>query len=112
MKIYTGNLGYDLTEDELKSAFESYGEVESAKIIVDRDTGRSKGFGFVEMPNNDQAVAAIDGLNGTELGGRTITVNESRPKPPRNNDRRGGRPSSGGDRRRSGYGSGGSRNRY
>jgi len=101
MNIYVGNLGYDTTEDELKASFETYGEVESARIIVDRDTGRSKGFGFVEMPDNDQAVAAIDGLNGTELGGRTVTVNESRPKP-----KFGG---GGGDRRRGG---GGGRNRY
>ncbi len=103
MNIYVGNLGYEQTEDELKVAFEAFGEVESARIITDRDTGRSKGFGFVEMLDNDQAVAAIDGLNGTDFGGRTITVNESRPRPPRGDHRGGG----GGGRR-----GGGGRNRY
>ncbi len=89
MNIFVGGLSYQLTEDELKTAFESYGEVESAKIIEDRDTGRSKGFGFVEMPEKEEALKAIEGLNGTELGGKTITVNEARPKP-RRNDHRGG----------------------
>lgn len=104
MNIYVGNLAYDFTDDELKTAFETYGEVESARVITDRDTGRSKGFGFVEMAEQDQAVAAIDGLNGTELNGRTITVNEARPRPQRD-DRRGG---GGGGRR----GGGGGRGRY
>ena len=104
MNIYVGNLAYDQTDDELKTAFEAYGEVDSARVITDRDTGRSKGFGFVEMPEQDQAVAAIDGLNGTELNGRTITVNEARPRP-QGGDRRGG--GGGGGRR-----GGGGRNRY
>lgn len=107
MNIYVGNLGYDMTDDELKAAFQAYGEVDSARVITDRDTGRSKGFGFVEMSDNDQAVAAIDALNGTELGDRTITVNEARPKPPRGDYGGGG----GGGRRRSG-GGGGGRGRY
>ncbi len=89
MNIFVGGLNYQLTEGELKAAFQSFGEVESAKIIEDRDTGRSKGFGFVEMPEKEEALKAIEGLNGTELGGRTITVNEARPKSPRN-DSRGG----------------------
>lgn len=89
MNIYVGNLLYETTDEDLRAAFESYGEVESAKIIFDRGTGRSKGFGFVEMPDNDQARAAIEGLDGKDLGGRTIKVNESKPKPQRN-DRRGG----------------------
>lgn len=108
MNIYVGNLSYQLTEDELKSAFEAHGEVESARIVNDRDTGRSKGFGFVEMPEKDQATAAIEALNGSELGGRTITVNEARPKAPRNN-RGGGRGGFGGGR---GGGYGGGRSRY
>jgi len=97
MNIYVGNLGYDLTEDDLKTAFVSFGEVDSARVIVDRDSGRSKGFGFVEMPVSTQAQSAIDSLNGTELKGRSVTVNEARPKPQ-------------GDDRRGGFGGG--RNRY
>lgn len=89
MKIYVGNFGYELTDDEIKAAFESYGEVTSATIILDRNSGRSKGFGFVEMPEREQALAAIEALDGTELGGRTIAVSEARPKPVRD-DRRGG----------------------
>ena len=111
MNIYVGNLGYDMTDDELKAAFQAYGEVDSARVITDRDTGRSKGFGFVEMSDNDQALAAIDGLNGTELGGRAITVNEARPKPPRSDFRGGGGGGGGGGRRRDG-GGGGGRGRY
>ena len=81
MKIFVGSLSYDLTDDELKAAFEAYGEVVSATIIVDRDSGRSKGFGFVEMAEKEEALKAIEGLNGTDLSGRTIAVNEARPKP-------------------------------
>jgi cold-inducible RNA-binding protein len=90
MNIYVGNLVYETTEDDLRTAFENYGEVESAKIIIDRDTGRSKGFGFVEMPDNDNALAAIEGLDGKDMGGRTVKVNESRPKPQRDNRGGGG----------------------
>jgi RNA recognition motif-containing protein len=89
MNIYVGNLDYQLTEDNLKAAFEAYGEVETARIIEDRSTGRSKGFGFVEMPEKEEALKAIEGLNETELGGRKIIVNEARPKT-RSNGRRGG----------------------
>ncbi len=108
MDIYVGNFSYEMTEDELKTAFEAYVEVESAKIITDRDSGRSKGFGFVQMPEKQEAQAAIEALNGTELGGRTITVNESRPKPRRSN--RGGGGFGGGGRGgggRGGFGGGG-----
>ena len=80
MKIFIGALSYDLKEDELKAAFEAYGKVESATIIVDRDSGRSKGFGFVEMLEKGEALKAIEGLNGTDLAGKTIAVNEARPK--------------------------------
>jgi len=80
MNVYVGNLSYDLSEDDLKTAFEEYGEVSSAKIIFDRYSGRSKGFGFVEMSSDDEAKAAIEALSGKELGGRTLVVNEARPK--------------------------------
>ena len=99
MDIYCGNLAYATTDDGLKAAFAAFGEVTSARVVTDRMTGRSKGFGFVEMPNRDQAQAAIDALNGKELDGRPIRVNESQPKP--REQRRGGY----GDRRdRGGYG--------
>ena len=88
MDIYVGNLAYSTNDDSLKSAFAAYGEVSSARVVSDRMTGRSKGFGFVEMPDRTQAQAAIDGLNGKELDGRTLRVNESRPKP--REERRGG----------------------
>ena len=80
MNVYVGNLSYDLSEDDLKTAFEEYGEVSSAKIIFDRYSGRSKGFGFVEMSSDDEAKAAIEALAGKELGGRTMVVNDARPK--------------------------------
>jgi RNA recognition motif-containing protein len=90
MNIYVGNLSYDTTEDELRSAFESYGEVSSVNIISDRDSGKPKGFGFVEMPDQDAAKSAIDGLNNQELNGRNMNVNEARPRndKPRDNRRR------------------------
>ena len=80
MNVYVGNLNYDLSEDDLKQAFEEFGEVTSAKIISDRYSGRSKGFGFVEMTSDDEAKAAIEALSGKELSGRTMVVNEARPK--------------------------------
>ena len=80
MNVYVGNLSYDLSEDDLKTAFEEHGEVSSAKIIFDRYSGRSKGFGFVEMSSDNEAKAAIEALSGKELGGRTLVVNEARPK--------------------------------
>lgn len=80
MNIYVGNLPQELTEGELQQAFETFGEVTSAKIIMDKFSGVSRGFGFVEMPTKAEAQAAITGLNGTELKGRTLTVNEARPR--------------------------------
>lgn len=80
MNIYCGNLPWDLTEDELREAFAAYGEVESAKIITDKFSGRSRGFGFVEMPNKEEGDAAITGMNEKELKGRSIKVNEARPR--------------------------------
>ena len=86
MRLYVGNLAFSTTNDELKAAFEAFGTVESATVIMDRDTGRSKGFGFVDMGNDEEAKAAIEGLDGKPLGGRNIRVNEARPReerPPR-----------------------------
>ncbi len=80
MRIYVGNLSYDVTDDDLRKAFEKFGQVESATAIRDNYTGKSKGFGFVEMPSRDEAMAAIQGLNGTELMERTLKVNEARPR--------------------------------
>ena len=80
MNIYVGNLAPDTTEDELRQAFAEYGQVVSAKIIKDRYTFESRGFGFVEIPNKAQAQEAIDGLNGTDLGGNILRVNEARPR--------------------------------
>ena len=86
MNIYIGNLSTSTNSDDLKEAFEAYGQVEDVKIIMDRYTGESRGFAFVRMPVKAEAVAAIDGLNGSELTGRTIVVNEARPR----SDKRGG----------------------
>jgi len=80
MNIFVGSLSYDVTENELKELFETCGEVTSAKIITDRDTGRSKGFGFVEMTNKADGQEAVDTLNGKDVSGRTIVVNEARPR--------------------------------
>lgn len=94
MNIYLGNLSYQSGEAEITKAFEAYGAVSSVNIISDRETGRSKGFGFVEMPNNNEALAAIDGLNGSDLNGRNINVNQARPREERSsgsNNRFGGR---------------------
>jgi RNA recognition motif-containing protein len=83
MRIFVGNLSYQTTEDQLTDLFSEVGQVESATIVTDRDTGRSRGFAFVEM-DRDAAVAAIEKFNGAELNGRTINVNEARPRPERN----------------------------
>ena len=99
MNIYAGNLSYEVTEDDLRQAFEPFGKVESATILKDKYSGQSKGFGFVEMPSKDEAQAAIDGLNGKDLKGRTLNVNEARP---RTEGRRGSRGGQGGSR--GGYG--------
>jgi RNA recognition motif-containing protein len=105
MNIYVGNLSYDVTEGDLRQAFEAFGKVESAKIIMDMYSNRSKGFGFVEMPDNSEAQSAIDGLNDKEFKGRTLNVNQARP---RSEGRRGG----GGARRGGGRPGGGRRNSY
>jgi RNA recognition motif-containing protein len=81
MNIYVGNLSHDVTEDELRQEFEAFGQVTSANIITDRFSGQSRGFGFVEMGNNEEAEAAIAALNGKDLKGRTLNVNVARPRP-------------------------------
>lgn len=80
MNIYVGNLPYSTTDDELRELFEEFGEVASASVILDRDTGRSRGFGFVEMPSQAEAEAAISALNQKDLGGRALNVNQARPR--------------------------------
>ncbi len=80
MKIYVGNLSWSMSDQDLLNAFEAFGEVRSASIVMDRETNRSKGFGFVEMDNTDQAKAAIEALNGQDLAGRSVVVNEARPR--------------------------------
>jgi RNA recognition motif-containing protein len=106
MNIYVGNLPYNVVEEDLREIFEEYGEIASVKIISDKLTGRSKGFGFVEMDNDEEAKKAIEELNNAELSGRNIKVNESRP---RSNDSRGG---GGGGHRRGGGGGFNRRERY
>jgi RNA recognition motif-containing protein len=86
-KIYVGNLSFNTTESSLRSLFQSYGTVESAKVITDRDTGNSKGFAFVEMSSDNEAQAAISATNGVDLDGRQIKVNEAMDKPRRDNNR-------------------------
>lgn len=102
MDIYVGNLPYAAGDTDLQELFGNHGTVASARVIMDRMTGSSKGFGFVEMPDNDEANAAIEALNGTDFMGRALRVNESQPRP-RGGDRRGG----GGGGGRGGYGGGG-----
>jgi len=83
MNIYVGNLSYQMTEDELREAFAAYGDVSEVKVLSDRETGRSRGFGFVEMPNQSEGEAAVAELNGKDVGGRALRVNEARPREPR-----------------------------
>ena len=83
MNIYVSNIAFNATTDDLRQLFESYGAVDKVNIITDRDTGRSRGFGFVEMPDSTAAKAAMQGLNGKELDGRALTVNEAKPREPR-----------------------------
>ena len=83
MNIFVGNLSYTATEDAVRQLFETYGEVEKVSVITDRETGRPRGFGFVEMPDGTAARAAIAGLQGKDLGGRTLNVNEAKPREPR-----------------------------
>jgi RNA recognition motif-containing protein len=101
MKLYVGNLAYSVTDSDLEAMFAPHGTVQSAQVIMDRDTGRSKGFGFVEMSSAQEGQAAITALNGKESGGRQLTVNEARPR----EDRGGG--GGGGGRRGGGGGYGG-----
>ena len=80
MNIYVGNLSYETTDEDLMGAFNPFGQVDAARVVMDRYSGRSRGFGFVEMPNNDEATKAIADMNGRDLGGRSLTVNEARPR--------------------------------
>jgi RNA recognition motif-containing protein len=119
-KLYVGNLSYDVDSSALQELFSSHGTVASAEVIADRDTGRSKGFGFVEMSSDEEATAAINALNGQEHGGRALTVNEAKPREPRSGGfgggggkRGGGGGYGGGGGGRGGYGGGGGgRGRY
>ena len=97
MNIYVGNLSYQSTEDELRDLFAEFGDVVSAKLIVDKFTGQSKGFGFVEMSNNSEAQKAMDELNGRDMNGRNVTVNQARPRQDRSRGG-GGRGYGGGNR--------------
>ena len=90
MRIYVGNLSYETSEQELRSTFEAHGQVQEVTMIQDRDTGRPKGFAFVEMPTGEEAQAAVSALNGQELAGRAITVNEARPRQERGSGGGGG----------------------
>jgi cold-inducible RNA-binding protein len=101
MKIYIGNMSFDTTEDQLREAFESFGEVTSVNIISDRDTGRPRGFAFVEMATQEEATAAIGGLNGKDLNGRELNVNEAKPREGGGGGRGGNRGGGGGGYRRS-----------
>src|SRR4030066_2329705 len=102
MNIYVSNLSFKLQDEDLKQVFTAFGEMTSEKVIRDNQSGRSRGFGFVEMPNDDAARAAIEKLNGTEVDGRTIVVNEARPR------KEGGSGGGGGFKKRGGGGGGGS----
>jgi cold-inducible RNA-binding protein len=103
--IFVGNLSFGATEESVRSLFENHGTVDKVSIVTDRDSGQPRGFGFVEMPNDAEAERAISALNGTELGGRALNINEARPKTDRAS-------SGGGGFRRSGGGGGGGRSRW
>ena len=108
-KLYVGNLPYSVRDDDLQQAFSQFGSVTSAKVMMERDTGRSKGFGFVEMGSDAEAQAAIQGMNGQPLSGRSLVVNEARPmepRPPRSGGYGGGGGGGGGYGRREGGGGG------
>ncbi len=121
-KLYVGNLPYTVRDNDLQQAFGAFGLVTSAKVMMERDTGRSKGFGFVEMGSDAEAQAAVEGMNGQSLGGRSLVVNEARPmepRPPRTGGFGGGRREGGfggggfgGGREGGGYGDGGFRSPY
>ncbi len=108
MKIYVGNLPYETTEEQLQEAFSAFGEISSVNILKDRDTGESRGFGFLEMPSSDEANAAIEAMDGNESMGKPLKVQESKPKPPRDGGRGfgGGFGGGGGGRGRGGRGGG------
>ena len=108
-KLYVGNLAYSVRDDSLQQAFGQFGTVTSAKVMMDRDSGRSKGFGFVEMSSDAEAQAAISGMNGKSIDGRDMVVNEARPMEPRTGGFGGG---GGGRREGGGGGYGGGGNRY
>jgi len=109
-KLYVGNLNFAMGNQDLEEMFSAYGQVNSAAVIMDRDTGRSKGFGFVEMANDDEAAAAISALNGKEMNGRALTVNEARPREEGSRPRTGGGGGyGGGGGGRGGFGGGGNR---
>ena len=113
MNIYVGNLSRQTTEEDLRKAFEAFGQVESANVIQDKFTGESRGFGFVEMPAKQEAQKAIEEMNGTDLGGRAVNVNEARPKTERRGGGGGGgRGGRGGGSSFGGGGGGGGRRRY
>ena len=114
-KLYVGNLPYSVRDEDLQQSFGQFGAVTSAKVMMERDTGRSIGFGFVEMGNDAEAQAAIAGMNGQPLGGRSVVVNEARPmeaRPPRTGGYGGGGGGGGGDRSGGGGGDGGFRSPY
>jgi len=106
--IYVGNLDFNVSEDELRQAFAAYGQVDNVTILKDRDTGQPRGFGFVEMANDEEAEKAINGMNGAQLGSRALNVNEARPKVSKGSGFGGG----GRGNRQGGRGGGGFRNRY
>ncbi len=108
-RLYVGNLSYGTTDESLRQLFEAHGTVNSAQVIMDRDTGRSKGFGFVEMGSDQEAQAAIAALNGQPVDGRNLTVNEARPKPEGGGGGGRGGYGGGGGGGRGGYGGGGGR---
>jgi RNA recognition motif-containing protein len=110
MNIYVGNLSRDVTEDDLRQAFEAFGQIEGVNLIKDKFSGESRGFGFVEMPSKTEAQKAIDEMNGKDLMGRAINVNEARPRPERRGGSGGGGGGGGGrGRREGGFGGGGRR---
>jgi cold-inducible RNA-binding protein len=109
--IFVGNLSFNTNEDELRQLFEAHGQVDRVSIMTDRDTGRSRGFGFVEMASNEDGEKAITALNGSQVGGRTINVNEARPKTERSGGGGGGGGRDRGDRGGRGGGGGGGRGR-
>ena len=114
-KLYVGNLPYTVRDNDLEQAFSAFGAVTSAKVMMERDTGRSKGFGFVEMGSDEEAQAAVNGMNGQAFGGRNIVVNEARPmeaRPPRSGGGFGGGGFGGGRREGGGGGGGGFRSPY